>query len=320
MANVIELAQNYLPLLDEVYQVNSRTAVLDNTGIEFIGANAIKLPKISTTGLRNYDRNRGFVQGSVNLEWTPKVLERDRGISFMVDRMDNEESMGVIMDGETENGVRDVPDGIATRFGGLLGRFVRTHVAPEVDAYTFATLSSTSGINLANGDLDPSDPTAILSAIRAAKLTMNDAEVPEEDRILFVSSQTRSAIEGAISRTVMNGETNIASAVDTLYDMRVIGVPSRRFNTAITLNETENADADSPGFVPASGSFPINFMIVHPTAVAKVVKHIFPRIITPDMNQDADAYKMDYRIYYDVFTYDNKLDGIYAHVGTQANE
>lgn len=317
MPNTIELAQSYLPLLDDVYRVGSRTAVLDDTGIEFIGANTIKLPKVSTTGLRNYDRNTGFVKGSVHLEWTPKVLERDRGISFVIDRMDNEESASILMPPGTANGVRDVPDAVATRFGGLLGHFVRHHVAPEVDAYTFAKLAGIDGISLESADITAGD--AALGAVRAAAQAMNDAEVPSEGRLLFVSEAFHSLIEGAITRTVQNGETDIRGFVNSLYGMTVIGVPSGRFNTAITLNETENSDPDSPGFVPAEGSYPINFMIVHPTAVAKTFKHVMPRIFTPDVYQGADAYKLDYRIYYDVFAYDNKLAGIYANVGTQAN-
>lgn len=42
--------------------------------------------------------------------------------------------------------------------------------------------------------------------------------------------------------------------------------------------------------------YKINFMIVHPSAVTKVVKHVLPRIFTPNENQKADAWKFDYRM------------------------
>lgn len=78
--------------------------------------------------------------------------------------------------------------------------------------------------------------------------------------------------------------------------MRVIRVPKGRFNTAITLLDGTSAGETSGGFtVPASTSYPINFMIVHPSAVLQVVKHVAPRIFSPQVNQLADAWKFDYR-------------------------
>jgi hypothetical protein len=38
------------------------------------------------------------------------------------------------------------------------------------------------------------------------------------------------------------------------------------------------------------------------------------RIFTPEQNIDADAYKFDYRIYYDVFVNKSNLDSIWAWV------
>ena len=35
--NTIALAQRYLPLLDEVYKYSSRSAILDNPNVQFIG-------------------------------------------------------------------------------------------------------------------------------------------------------------------------------------------------------------------------------------------------------------------------------------------
>ena len=59
-------------------------------------------------------------------------------------------------------------------------------------------------------------------------------------------------------------------------------------------------------------------MIVHPSAVCKVVKHALPRIFSPQEYQAANAWKFDYRIYHDTFVYDNKTTGIYLHKGNTA--
>ena len=134
MANSIALAQTYLPLLDEVYKASSKTAVLDATQVEIVNGNTIKVFKTSMDGLGNYNRNTGFANGDVTGTWETMTLSKDRGRSFIVDRMDNEETVGMA-------------------FGTLAGEFIRTKVAPEIDAYTFAKIAGTTGILSANADV-----------------------------------------------------------------------------------------------------------------------------------------------------------------------
>jgi hypothetical protein len=57
----------------------------------------------------------------------------------------------------------------------------------------------------------------------------------------------------------------------------------------------------------------INFMIIHPSATLQVVKHVVPRVFSPQVNQEADAWKFDYRIYHDCWVLNNKKKGIYVH-------
>ena len=133
MANTIALAKNYTSILDEVYCNASVTADLtsDNTMVR-AGANANEIiyPQISVTGLGDYSRNSGYTDGSVNLEWKTAKFNYDRGTKISVDVMDNEES-------------RD----IAFTMAGA--ELMRTKVAPEADAFVFATLAGTAGISKA---------------------------------------------------------------------------------------------------------------------------------------------------------------------------
>lgn len=114
-ANSISLAQRYLPMLDEVYKDTARTVILDNPNVEFVGGNAVKVYKTSMDGLADYGRNTGYVNGAVNGTWETMTLSQDRGRSFQIDRMDNEETLDLA-------------------FGTLAGEFIRTRVTPEVDA------------------------------------------------------------------------------------------------------------------------------------------------------------------------------------------
>ena len=298
MANTIALAQKYLPLLDEVYKASSRTAILDATKVDILNGNTIKVFKTSMDGLGNYNRNTGFTNGDVTGTWETMTLSKDRGRSFIVDRMDNEETIGMA-------------------FGTLAGEFIRTKVAPEIDAYTFAKIAGTSGILSANADITVGT-TDVSSLIDTAEMQMNEEEVPGEGRILFISETAYAGLRAKIVRSVQNDVTGINKEVETYDGMQIVRVPQSRFYTAITLYDGTTSSQTAGGFVGTTGGYKINFMIVHPSAVTKVVKHVLPRIFTPEQYQNADAWKFDYRIYHDTFVYDNKAKGIYMHRGSTA--
>lgn len=299
MANNIQLAQTYLPLLDEVYKVSSRTAILDATKVEILNGNAIKVFKTSMDGMGNYNRSTGFITGDVTGTWETLMLTKDRGRAFVIDRMDNEETIGMA-------------------FGTLAGEFIRTKVAPEIDAYTFAKLAGVAGILGANGDVSIGT-TDVASLIDTAEKDMNEAEVPYEGRILFISETAYAGLRAKIDRTIQNDVLGINREVESYDGMRIVRVPQSRFYTAITLYDGITNGQTTGGYIgtPTTG-YNINFMIVHPSALTKVVKHVLPRIFTPEQYQQADAWKFDYRVYHDAFVYDNKVEGIYLHRGATA--
>lgn len=208
--------------------------------------------------------------------------------------MDNEETLGMA-------------------FGTLVGEFMRTKEVPELDAYRFAAMASATGVDGTSADL--STAAATIAAIDAATVAMDDNEVPYEGRILFVSPTIYGLIKGGVTRMVMNGDKNVNYNVNMYNDMRVITVPQARFNSAITLYDgTSNF-----GYAVPAGSYKINFMVVHPSAVLPVVKHEIPRIFSPAVNQDADAWKFQLRLYHDMFVLKNKVKGIYCHKKSTAN-
>ena len=298
--NSIALAEQFLPVLDDVYKAAAKTSILDaaNSNVRFVGGNKIELFKTEMDGLGDYDRNSGYVNGAVTGSWEPMTLEVDRGRSFQVDAMDNEETIGMA-------------------FGTLAGEFVRTQVVPEIDSYVFAKIAGTSGILTGTAADITVGTTDVPALIADAEAAMGDAEVPEEGRILFVSEKAYAGLKSKITRTVMNGDGNVNNAVEYYDDMRVIKVPKGRFNTAITMLDGSSSSETAGGYT--GGGYPINFMIVHPSAVAKVVKHVVPRIFTPEQNIDADAYRMNYRIYHDLFVLANKKKGIYLHRAATQN-
>ena len=185
---------------------------------------------------------------------------------------------------------------------------------PEIDAYTFAALAGTTGIQTATAaDITPGT-TDVPGLIDTATKAMNEAEAPEEGRILFISETAYEGLKNKIARFTENGERNIYNGIESYNGMRVIRVPQTRFYTAITQYDGTTSGQEAGGYVgTASTGYPINFLMVHPSAVLKVMKHVLPRIFTPDVNQTADAWKFDYRAYWDTFVYQNKAQGIYLH-------
>ena len=287
MANSIDLATRFLPIIDDVYKRESLTARLDARDIEFIGANAVKLFKASPAGLGNYDRSVGFPHADYSSTWETLTLSKDRGVSMQIDAMDNEETLGMA-------------------FGTLVGEFMRTQEVPELDAYRFAVMATNAGTT-ANADITVGT-TDVPALIATAEQVMGDAEVPREGRILFVSETAYNGLQNKITRYLAN-ERNVSRTVEVYNDMEVVRVPTGRFQTAITLYD----GSENFGFIPTIGGYKINFMIVHPSAVKGVIKHQIPRIWAPAQNLNADAWKFDFRVYHDMFVLANQVKGIYLH-------
>ena len=296
MPNSIALAEKFLPILDGVYKRESLTARLlgANTLIRFDGANKVSIFKTDMDGFADYSRANGFVNGSVTAGWEAYTLSKDRGIGLGVDRMDNEETLGMA-------------------FGTLAGEFARTKEVPELDAYRFAKMASANGISSASAAITVGT-TDVPGLIDAAEQTMGDDEVPYEGRILFVSEKAYAGLKAKITRYLRN-EGEVQRNVEMYNDMEVVRVPQSRFNTAVTLYDgTSNF-----GFAPTAGGYKINFMIVHPSAVLPVVKHEIVKVFSPDENQTADKWLFQVRCYHDMFVLDKKVKGIYCHYDTTAN-
>ena len=290
VSNSIALAEKYLPILDEIYKAGSKTAILDTAAerVRWDGANKAYLFNTQMVGLSNYNRNAGFVPGDITDGWNAYQITQDRGRSFLVDAMDDDETLGLA-------------------FGTLVGEFERTQTIPELDAYRFAKYAS--GAAVANIKTETPTAQTIVGLIDDATATLDDDEVPYEGRILFVNPATYKLIKGGITRMVMNGEGDVNTNVEFYNDMRVITVPSGRFNTAVTINAPTTSSG--AGGYTATGDA-INYMVVHPSAVLQVVKHAIPRIFSPAVNQEADAWKFDYRCYHDAWVKAQKTNGIYV--------
>jgi len=301
MANAITTQVDYTDLLDEVYKNAAKTAGLEaEQGMirETELAGTFLIAKMSLDALGDYSRATGFVDGDATLTWETHTFSQDRARSFSIDNMDNLETADIA-------------------FGRLAGEFIRTAEVPEVDAYRFSVMAGGAGTE-ASADLT-SSTTA--EAVDTAQVVMDDAEVQEEGRILYATSQIIKNIQNSdlftrnLDITTPSGINRTIQAYD---GMEIVKVPQGRFYSAITMLDGSTGGEEAGGYTKAAGGFDLNFMIVHPSSVISAVKHQKVRVFSPDVNQDKDAYKYDFRIYYDLFVLDNKTDGIYVHTVAQA--
>ena len=323
MANSIDLITKYgTKAWDKVYQAEACSSVLDGDKdlLKFTGVKTVKIAKFSSTGLNDYRRANkplsggdyagftsgtsatgyayGYAEGDAALQWEEFTIKCDRGTQLRIELFDDEETDGLAV-------------AMATK------EFSRTKVVPEVDAYVFSKLAefagkvSTSTIQLASGmGYNANGP---IQALNDAFEWLADNEV-DGDQVIFCSNkfynQLRSTGEVVkVLRQTEYGE-NVKFTIGEYEGREIIAVPARRFRTLIQLG--------ADGYSFASGSKAIDFMVVSKAAVAHVTKYDKVKVFGPEVVQEFDGYKVNIRIYHDVFVPDNKRIGIYAHVSDTA--
>lgn len=258
-----------------MYKAASKTSVLDGAPeLAQQGANADELiiPKIEMDGLADYDRASGYKAGNVTFTNETVKCNFDRGRMFTVDNVDNMDTAGVA-------------------FSRLGSEFIRTKVTPELDAFRIATYAGIEGADVTAETYETGED--VLKAISAKADAMTDAEVPEEDRHLFITS--------TLLGLVRDLDTTKSKAIlDSFASIQKM--PQSRFYSAITQNDN--------GYVKAEGGHNMNFLIVHKPAVIQFAKHVKPKVVDPDVNQDADAWKYGYRNVSIADAYENKAAGI----------
>ena len=322
--NNIELATKYLPLLDEVYKEASKTSILEGDEVTVKkGSNGeIKIAKLDMDGLGDFSRNDGYTKGSTSFVWETVKYDKERSQDLRIDRLDNDEAL-------------------ETPFAKLSGEFIRTKVVPETDAARIAKICSTEGITTKAEKL--SNGSEVVSALRACSNAMDEAEVPTESRILFITPTLRTSIDDL--------DTTQSRAVLSKFSS-IIEVPQTRMYTAITLNDgttnygykkaegqyvkTKDTDIvkDKKYYTESGGIYSevssptksalntyyelvgvgknVNFLCVEKSAAVCAIDQ-YIKYFSPDQDQQGDSHVFKYRnnnLY--AHCYENKLAGIYC--------
>lgn len=292
MSNTIAYATIFQKALDKQILAGATTNWMEGNAGQVIynGGNTAKIPKMSTDGLGDYDRANGYTNGAITFEYETVTLTQDRSRSFLLDAMDVDETNFV------------------ASASMVMSEFQRTKVIPEIDAYRYSALASK--LIAANKATYAYTPTA--ATIMATLKTQIDAIKDVTGDIPLVVSISRTVLslleQGTRLEKVQFTSGDIATEVSSLDGTPLLPVPSARLKTAYVFNDGATAGQTVGGFTPAASALDINWIITPASGPIAISKTDKPKIINPEVNQDADAWKIAYRKYHDLWLTDANVE------------
>ena len=285
----IDLTTKYQPYVDEIFTTESKKSLLTNNDFSWTGAHTIKVYKVTTGQMNDYDRpgeNMGKVvvdedsetqtvmlsrYGAIeSLDATTEemTLKKDRSFTFAIDKLDADETQQQLSGASA------------------LARQQREVVIPEVDAYTYGVMAAGAGTKPAALTLTE---TNIYTEIIKANTVLDDAEVPDDgNRSIVVTPAVLELMKKCDDITLnsdIGAELRLKGVVSDLDGLHVIKIPKKR--------------------LPAN----FGFMVAHPCATVAPTKleeyklHSSPPFISGDLVEGL--------IVYDAFVLDNKKMAIY---------
>jgi hypothetical protein len=291
--SVFDYAQTFERELAQKYarEMVSNDLTLSNQGIKFLNAQTIKIPRLTVSGYKDHNRNiMGFNTGTASNDWEPKKLSHDRDIEIPIDPMDIDETNLVVEMANIQN------------------VFEEEQAIPEKDSYRFSKLLTEATTYKSAGSLiDETALTAsnILEWFDEQMSIMDDKSVPQEGRILYLTSAMQKLLKNAegITRTISVGAAGVIDRrVHGLDDVTLKSVPSARFKTKYDF---------TTGCVPAVDAKQINMILVHPSCVISRDKYAYMKLFTPGSDsRTADKYVYQNRYYTDTFLIERKACGI----------
>lgn len=302
--NTLAFCEKLSGELDKALVQKSVTSFLADNALraKFVGAKTVLLPDIDFQGLGDYNRDEGFVRGSVTVAHTPYNLTMDRARTFSIDREDMDET------------------GIAGLAGQVLGEFVRTKVAPEMDAYVLSKLAKTATdasqvMTLASGK---TIKDGCLDLLNRSMQEVQKVVGFDEELVAFMDSTVYAALLSTpeLSRQLDAGDFRkgqLSTQVKYLNGMAILPVPDSRMKSGYAFKDGATEGEEAGGFTPVSSAQSIGLLVMPKKACSLIKKTEKIRIFEPDQNQKMDAYQFDYRLYYDAFVKKSHLPSIFVY-------
>lgn len=270
----IELVEKFLPYVDEQFSTESKKAMVTNQDFDWEGAHSVRVYKISTSQMNDYDRSGqgenwsryGAIE-ALSATTQEMTLKRDRSFTFAIDKLDDDETARQL------------------QAAAALARQLREVVVPEIDSHTYAAMTTSAGHKPAAVALTPDN---IYGEILKASEALDDAETPETNRVLLVPPATYA---------LMKKSRDIALESDIGQEQRLRGV----------IGILDGASVVKVPAVRLPAEF--GFMLAHPSATVCPLKLEDYNI--HDNPPGISGSLVEGRVCYDTFVLDNKKTAIY---------
>lgn len=292
---VLNYAEMYMQALQQKFTKGLSFAALyataNNENIKWINAKTIQIPRITVGGYVDVDRDvvGSFTRRAEN-DWETKTIEHDREFRTLVDPQDIDET------------------NLALSIANITRVFNDEQKIPEMDKYAASKLYSEFTTYAGVADTTKIDATNVLDVFDDFMSEMDDAEVPQEGRLLYVTSKVNKALKQAdkLQRTidVAGGSTAVNRNVHSLDSVQIVVVPSSRMKTAYDFTD---------GAVPDPTAKQINMILVHPASVITPQKYEFVSLDSPTA-ATGGKYLYFERKYWDIFAIEKKIPGIAFNV------
>lgn len=311
----VNYAKQYLSALSQQFPYVLNFGALYNTPnngrYRWVNAKTIEIPSISTTGRVNADRDTvAFAQRNYDNKWETKTLTNQRKWSTLVHPMDIDQS------------------NMVNTIANITQVFNEEQKFPEMDAYLVSRIYTLWTTSIEGDDAHgaytgkTADTTAltassVLGVFDDLMLKMDNARVPANGRILYVTHEVKKLLQNAQidanntlgrSINVESGPNAIDRRVSRLDEVQVIGVPSTLMKTKYSF---------TTGWAPANDAAQINMFLVHPTAVITPVSYTFAQLDAPSALSEGKwtYYEESFE---DAFILNKKADAIQFNITAAA--
>lgn len=302
--NNLAFATRFTGVLDKALAETAKTGFFIDNALraKFIGAKTVQIPNVNMSALGDYDREKGFAQGTVNVSNVPYTLSQDRARTFTIDREDMDET------------------GVAELAGAVMTEFVRTRVVPETDAYVLSKLAGIAMDEERNQILNiadyPLNTKAFAAFLKLEEKIRNSGVGEDEELVCFVpwsvyNTFLSSSEISKMIRTEDFKQGEVSLKVKKINNIALIPVSENKMYSAYEFYSGQTEEEYEGGYEKLETATLISMIMLPKKACSLVKKSEKIRVFTPEQNLDADAYKFDYRIYYDVFVKDSYINSIW---------
>lgn len=305
--NTLECAKIFQEALDQQVIAEATTGWMEaNAGqVQYNGGNEIKIPMMSTDGLADYDRQKGYVDGAVTLSYQTLTLTQDRGRAFMLDAMDVNEANFIV---NATSVMRD---------------FQKYQVIPEIDSYRYSKIASEAiAKERASGGYTPEAASvlgALLDDIARVQDIVGDIPLVITMAAPVATLMAKSPDVAKMLDVTDFAQGDITTKVRSIDGYPILRVPSTRLKTSYIFNDGKTAGQTTGGITPAEDAKSINWIICPRNVPIGVAKTDVMRIFDPMTNQTANAWRLDYRKFHDLFVLNNKWDTVWVNIKEALN-